>query len=94
MCFPCGDRGKNNSTAAHAGRKRLRKWVPDAWGYSWATLPRELQIRWTGHPGWGLGDWRTTCHRNKRQHLGNLKRGLGTVRLSGIDLDRGNGLMR
>jgi hypothetical protein len=33
---------KNSPTAAHASRKRRPKWVPSAWGYSWATLPRGL----------------------------------------------------
>jgi hypothetical protein len=33
---------KNSPTAAHAGRKRRPKWVPSAWGYSWAPLPRGL----------------------------------------------------
>jgi hypothetical protein len=33
---------KNSPTAAHAGRKRRPKWVPSAWGYSWATRPRGL----------------------------------------------------
>ena len=54
---------KSSPTAAHAGRKRLPKWVPGAWQYSWATLPLGLLIRWTGLPGWGLGDRPKTCRR-------------------------------
>ena len=42
---------KDGPTAAHAGCKQQLKWVPGAWGYSWATLPRWLEIRWTGIPG-------------------------------------------
>jgi len=53
---------QNNPTAAHAGCKRQLKWVPSAWGYSWANLPYGLQIKWTGPPGWGLGNRPTTCH--------------------------------
>jgi len=56
---------KNSSTAAHAGRKSRLKWIPGAWGYSWAILPRGLKIRWTGPPGWGLGDRSTTYRRKK-----------------------------
>jgi hypothetical protein len=37
---------KNSSTAAHAGRKSRLKWIPDAWEYRWAILPRGLKIRW------------------------------------------------
>ena len=33
---------KNSSTGAHTGHKKQPKWVPGAWGYSWATLPRGL----------------------------------------------------
>jgi hypothetical protein len=29
---------KNSPTVTHACRKRRLKWVPSAWGYSWATL--------------------------------------------------------
>jgi hypothetical protein len=29
---------KNSPTVTYACRKRLLKWVPSAWGYSWATL--------------------------------------------------------
>jgi hypothetical protein len=40
---PCGDRGKEwPHYIVHVGRKRQLKWVPGAWGYSWATLPRGL----------------------------------------------------
>jgi len=49
-------REENSSIVTHAGHKwQLPKWVPSAWGYSWATLPWGLQILWTGPPGWGLG---------------------------------------
>jgi hypothetical protein len=30
---------KNSPTVTHACRKRRLKWVPSAWGYSWAILP-------------------------------------------------------
>ena len=46
--------------------------------------------RWTGPPGWELGDRLTTCYR-KKILLGNLNCGLETVRLNGIS---GKGLMR
>jgi hypothetical protein len=38
-CFLCGDQG-NSFILAHAGHKwQSPKWVPGAWGYSWATCP-------------------------------------------------------
>jgi hypothetical protein len=45
---------KNSPTVTHACRKRRLKWVPSAWGYSWATLSPEV-IQRPGPPGWGLG---------------------------------------
>jgi hypothetical protein len=52
---------KNNPTVTHVCRKRRLKWVPSAWGYSWATLyPRVINTeawssrlgvgRWTNNP--------------------------------------------
>jgi hypothetical protein len=29
---------KNSPTVTHACHKRRLKWVPSAWGYSWATV--------------------------------------------------------
>jgi hypothetical protein len=29
---------KNSATVTHACHKRRLKWIPSAWGYSWATL--------------------------------------------------------
>ena len=59
-------REKNSSIVGHADHKwQSPKWVPGAWGYSWAAQPCGLQIRWTGPPGWGLGDRFTTYHHNK-----------------------------
>jgi hypothetical protein len=36
LAFPFKD--KNSPTVTHACRKRRLKWVPSAWGHSWATL--------------------------------------------------------
>jgi len=38
-------REQNSPTAAHAGCKRQLKWALSAWGYSWATLHHELEIK-------------------------------------------------
>jgi hypothetical protein len=37
---------KNSPTVTHACHKRQLKWVPSAWGYSWATL--SLGVRYGG----------------------------------------------
>jgi hypothetical protein len=47
--------GLNNSpTVNHAYRKRRLKWVPSAWGYSWATLSPGVINKRPSPPGWGL----------------------------------------
>ena len=85
----------NSPTVADAGRKRRIKWVPGAWGYNWdRPTPGGYKYDGSDPPGWGLGNRPATCHCNTSYLLGDLKSGLGTVRLSGIDLGRGNGLMR
>jgi len=46
---------KNNSTVAHAGRKRRPKWVPGAWGIAGPPCPEVYKYGWTGTAGWGVG---------------------------------------
>jgi hypothetical protein len=48
---------KNSPTVTHAFRKRRLKFVPSAWGYSWATLSPGVSLssrlgvgRWTNNP--------------------------------------------
>ena len=49
-CSSCGD-GENQTRYSTLGCKRRPKWVPGAWGYGWATLPR-------GFYWWG---WESCC---------------------------------
>ena len=86
-------REKDSPTVAHSGRKRRPKFLDGAWANSWATLPRGLQVWWTGPPGWGLGNKSTTCHRKKKLTVWKPKL-WSPNRLSGIDLGSGKGLMR
>jgi hypothetical protein len=48
---------KNSPTVSHACRKRRLKWVPSAWGYSWATLsPGVINMEaWSSRLG--VGRW-------------------------------------
>jgi hypothetical protein len=52
---PCGDRGKNSPTVAHACRKRRLKLVLGAWGYNWATqFPGDMNMEtWSSRLGVG-----------------------------------------
>jgi hypothetical protein len=54
---PCGDRGKNSPTVAHACRKRRLKWVLGAWEYNWATQsPGDVNMEtWSSRLGVGRG---------------------------------------
>jgi len=54
---------KNSPTLAHAGCKRRLKWVPGV--IAGAPYHGGLQIRWTGPPGWRMGDRPITCHNKK-----------------------------
>jgi hypothetical protein len=79
---------KNSPTVAHAGRKRRPKLVPRAWGYSWApSCPGDYKYGGLAFQFGELGNRPTTCHHNQTVRTPNC--GLGTVRLSGIDLDHG-----
>jgi hypothetical protein len=48
---------KNNSTVAHACRKRRLKWVLGTWGYNWATQsPADINMEtWSSRLGLGVG---------------------------------------
>jgi hypothetical protein len=49
-------REKISAIVAHAGHKwQSPKWVPGAWGYSWATQPRGLTntVNWPSRLGVG-----------------------------------------
>jgi hypothetical protein len=50
-------REKNSLPVAHACRKRRLKWVPDAWGYNWATQsPGDINMEtWSSRLGVGRG---------------------------------------
>jgi hypothetical protein len=56
---------KNSPIVIHSCRKRRLKWVPSAWGYSWATRLLGSQIRRPGPPGWGWGAGLTIQPRKK-----------------------------
>jgi hypothetical protein len=83
---------KNSLSAAHAGHKRWRNWnpvpgciagPPCPGGYKYGRL--DLQVG-----GWATG-WQLVIMKNL---LGNINCGIGRVRLSGIDLSSGKGLIR
>ena len=80
----------NSTTAAHVGRKRRPNWVPVAWGTAGLPCPGGCKYGGMTLQVWG---WPTTFHRKKAVR-GKKNCGLGTVRLSGIDLGSGKGLMR
>jgi hypothetical protein len=48
---------KNSLTVTHACRKRRLKWVPSAWGYSWATLFPGVLNTETWSSRLGVGRW-------------------------------------
>jgi len=75
---------KDSPTAACAGRKRQLKWVPRAWGYSWATLPGGYK-----YGGLALQVAGTSSGRQPitvKKMLGKLNCGFRKVSLSGIEL--------
>jgi hypothetical protein len=50
--------GLNNSpTVTHARRKRRLKWLPSAWGYSWATLSPGVINTEVWSSRLGVGRW-------------------------------------
>jgi hypothetical protein len=48
---------KNSPTVTHACRKRRLKWVPYAWGYSWATLSPGVINTEAWSSRLGVGRW-------------------------------------
>jgi hypothetical protein len=48
---------KSNPTVTHACRKRRLKWVPSAWGYSWATLSPGVINTEAWSSRLGVGRW-------------------------------------
>jgi hypothetical protein len=48
---------KNSPTVTHACRKRRLKWVPNAWGYSWATLSPGVINTGAWSSRFGVGRW-------------------------------------
>jgi hypothetical protein len=61
---------KNSPNVAHACRKRRLKWVPNAWGCNWVTLPPgDINTEaWSSRLGVGL-----TTPPFKKLLLGNLR---------------------
>jgi hypothetical protein len=56
--FPvCWPGLKNSPTVSHACRKRRLKWVPSAWGYSWATLSPGVINTEAWSSRLGVGRW-------------------------------------
>jgi hypothetical protein len=48
---------KNGPSVTHGCRKRRLKWVPSAWGYSWATLSPEVINTEARSSRLGVGRW-------------------------------------
>jgi hypothetical protein len=48
---------KNSPTVTHTCRKRRLKWVPSAWGYSWATLSAGVINTEACSSRLGVGRW-------------------------------------
>jgi hypothetical protein len=48
---------KNSPTVTHACRKRQLKWVPSAWGYSWAILSPGVINTEAWSSRLGVGRW-------------------------------------
>jgi hypothetical protein len=48
---------KNSPTVTHACHKRQLKWVPSAWGYSWATLSPGVINTEAWSSRLGVGRW-------------------------------------
>jgi hypothetical protein len=56
---------KNSPTVTHACRKRRLKWVPSAWGYSWATLSPGVINTEAWSSRFGVGCWTNNPALNK-----------------------------
>jgi hypothetical protein len=64
---------KNSPTVTHACRKMRLKWVPSAWGYSWATLCPGIINTVTWSSRLRVGRW--TNNSVKRSLLRNPQKG-------------------
>jgi hypothetical protein len=66
---------KNSPTVTHACRKRSIKWVPSAWGYSWATLSPGVINTEVWSSRLGVGGWTNNPAPRKGYMLRNPIRG-------------------
>jgi hypothetical protein len=48
---------KNSPTVTHACRNKRLKWLPSAWGYSWATLSQGIINTEARSSRFGVGRW-------------------------------------